>query len=82
MLLELIVNFGSIRIDRQKEAVLDKGSKCQRISGCCFQGAASNPSAFAGYQISEATRFWMVLCKDFVQRIDLEQSLKTQRSFG
>ena len=36
MLLELIVNVESSRIDRQKEAVDDKGSKCQQISGSCF----------------------------------------------
>ena len=81
MLLELIVNVESSRIDRQKEAVDDKGSKCQRISGSCFHRTARNRSAFAGYQISVATRFRMVLCEDFVQRIDLEQSLKTQQSF-
>lgn len=76
MLLELIVNVGSIRIDRQNGAIDDKGSKCQWISGSCFQRTARNLSAFAGYQILVATRFRMVLCKDFVQRIDLEQIWK------
>ena len=36
MLLELVVNVESSRIDRQKEAVDGKGTKCQRISGSCF----------------------------------------------
>lgn len=81
MLLELIVNVGSIRIDRQKEAVDNKCSKCQRIYGFCFQKTATYPFAFARYQMSVAIRFRMVLCRDFEQRIDLEQNLKTQRSF-
>ena len=43
--------------------LLIKGCKCERISGCCFYRTARNPSAFAGYQISVAKRFLMVLCK-------------------
>ena len=47
--------------------LLIKGSKCKRISACCFQ---RNPSVFRGYEISVVTRFRIVLFKDLAQRID------------
>ena len=64
-------------IDRKKPSMI-KVANANGFPAVVFtEHAARNRSAFAGYQILVARRFWMVLCKDFVQRIDLEQSLKT-----
>ena len=77
MLLELLKVLELRNRKKPSMILLNRGSKWQQISGCCFQ---INPFAFTGYEISVVTRFRMVLFKDLVQRIDLQRNLKTQRS--
>ena len=62
--------------------LLIKGCKCERISGCCFYRTARNPSAFAGYQISVAKRFLMVLCKVVVVVVVVMEELRKLHPCG